>query len=73
MEKFSPSGTTSKFIKIQPLSYSDVLLTPYIQSLAHVEAYIDFSEDENIEDDIMDTVRNSLTNLAIEVKVCILM
>ncbi|KAK3907884.1 tRNA modification GTPase GTPBP3, mitochondrial [Frankliniella fusca] len=40
-----------------------------LQSLAHVEAYIDFSEDENIEDDVMDAVHASVTDLALEVQI----
>ncbi|KAE8743600.1 hypothetical protein FOCC_FOCC010745, partial [Frankliniella occidentalis] len=39
-----------------------------LQSLAHVEAYIDFSEDENIEDGIMHDVKDSITKLAQEVQ-----
>lgn len=35
----------------------------YFQNLAHLEAYIDFSEDENIEDNVMDEVRKNLTQL----------
>jgi tRNA U34 5-carboxymethylaminomethyl modifying GTPase MnmE/TrmE len=31
--------------------------------MAHVEAFIDFSEDENIEDNVMDVVDDELKNL----------
>ncbi|GFG32202.1 hypothetical protein Cfor_04576 [Coptotermes formosanus] len=34
-----------------------------IKSVAHVEAFIDFSEDENIEDNVMAIVKNQLENL----------
>ncbi|KAJ1528095.1 hypothetical protein ONE63_008011 [Megalurothrips usitatus] len=39
-----------------------------LQDLAHVEAYIDFSEDENIEDDVMDRVDESLTKLSNDIQ-----
>ena len=39
------------------------------QSVAHVEAYIDFSEDENIEENIMDVVKNQLENLKNSIQV----
>ena len=32
----------------------------YEQTMASVEAYIDFSEEENIEEDVIDRVRDSL-------------
>ncbi|KDR23956.1 tRNA modification GTPase GTPBP3, mitochondrial, partial [Zootermopsis nevadensis] len=34
-----------------------------IKSVAHVEAFIDFSEDENIEDNVMDVVEDELKDL----------
>ncbi|XP_034249068.1 tRNA modification GTPase GTPBP3, mitochondrial [Thrips palmi] len=42
--------------------------TVLLQNLAHVEAYIDFSEDENIEDDVMANVIDSLRKLSQEVE-----
>ena len=39
------------------------------QSLAHVEAYIDFSEDENIEDNVLEVVENNLKNLRSQIQV----
>ncbi|XP_015522860.2 tRNA modification GTPase GTPBP3, mitochondrial isoform X1 [Neodiprion lecontei] len=39
-----------------------------LQSIAHVEAYIDFSEDDNIEADIMDKCNNVLKVLNQEIK-----
>jgi len=35
----------------------------FLQNMAHVEAFIDFSEDENIEDNVMDVVDDELKNL----------
>ncbi|XP_069673490.1 tRNA modification GTPase GTPBP3, mitochondrial isoform X2 [Periplaneta americana] len=40
-------------------SWREILL----KNMAHVEAFIDFSEDENIEDNIMNVVDNNLRNL----------
>jgi tRNA U34 5-carboxymethylaminomethyl modifying GTPase MnmE/TrmE len=37
--------------------------------VAHVEAFIDFSEDENIEENIMDVVKNQLENLQNSIQV----
>jgi tRNA U34 5-carboxymethylaminomethyl modifying GTPase MnmE/TrmE len=37
--------------------------------VAHVEAYIDFSEDENIEENIMDVVKYQLENLKNSIQV----
>ena len=37
--------------------------------MAHVEAFIDFSEDENIEENIMDVVKNQLENLKNSIQV----
>ncbi|KAJ9589478.1 hypothetical protein L9F63_017295, partial [Diploptera punctata] len=34
-----------------------------IKSMAHVEAYIDFSEDENIEENVLETVEENIKNL----------
>jgi Predicted GTPase len=42
---------------------------PPLQSVAHVEAFIDFSEDENIEEDIMDVMKNQLENLKNSIQV----
>lgn len=39
-----------------------------VRSIAHIEAYIDFSEDENIEDDVLDTVKNELERLTVEIE-----
>jgi tRNA U34 5-carboxymethylaminomethyl modifying GTPase MnmE/TrmE len=39
--------------------------------VAHVEAFIDFSEDENIEDNVMDVVKNQLENLKNGIQVCL--
>lgn len=39
-----------------------------LRNVAHVEAYIDFAEDENIEDDTMDKVYKSLKVLENEIK-----
>ncbi|XP_065209852.1 tRNA modification GTPase GTPBP3, mitochondrial isoform X2 [Planococcus citri] len=39
-----------------------------LQSLAHVEAYIDFSEDENIEENILNVVQNRLEELTISMR-----
>lgn len=33
------------------------------QNVAHLEAYIDFSEDENIEENVMDEVKKNLLRL----------
>lgn len=43
-----------------------------LKCLAHVEAYIDFSEEENIEDNVLEegTIL-ALKNLILEVKFCI--
>lgn len=41
------------------------------QSVAHVEAFIDFSEDENIEDNVMAIVKNQLENLKNSIQVCL--
>jgi tRNA U34 5-carboxymethylaminomethyl modifying GTPase MnmE/TrmE len=43
----------------------------FLQSVAHVEAYIDFSEDENIEDNVMDVVEDKLKNLKNVIQVCL--
>jgi len=37
--------------------------------VAHVEAFIDFSEDENIEENIMDVVKYQLENLKNSIQV----
>lgn len=37
--------------------------------MAHIEAFIDFSEDENIEDNVMDVVEDKLKNLKKVIKV----
>jgi len=37
--------------------------------VAHVEAFIDFSEDENIEENIMDVVKSQLENLQNSIQV----
>lgn len=37
--------------------------------MAHVEAFIDFSEDENIEENIMDVVKYQLENLKNSIQV----
>jgi tRNA U34 5-carboxymethylaminomethyl modifying GTPase MnmE/TrmE len=37
--------------------------------VAHIEAFIDFSEDENIEDNVMDVVEDKLKNLKKVIKV----
>lgn len=42
--------------------YSD-LIKIYFQNLAHVEAYIDFSEDENIEKNVLLGVRKETIKL----------
>jgi tRNA U34 5-carboxymethylaminomethyl modifying GTPase MnmE/TrmE len=42
-----------------------------LQSVAHVEAFIDFSEDENIEDNVMDAVEDKLINLKKVIQVCL--
>jgi tRNA U34 5-carboxymethylaminomethyl modifying GTPase MnmE/TrmE len=39
--------------------------------VAHVEAFIDFSEDENIEDNVMAIVKNQLENLKNSIQVCL--
>jgi tRNA U34 5-carboxymethylaminomethyl modifying GTPase MnmE/TrmE len=39
--------------------------------MAHVEAFIDFSEDENIEENTMDIVKNKLKNLKNVIQVCL--
>ena len=37
-----------------------VCILIYEQTMASVEAYIDFSEEENIEEDVIDRVKDSL-------------
>jgi tRNA modification GTPase len=39
-----------------------------IRNIAHIEAFIDFSEDENIEDNVLDNVQEQLVNLTIEIE-----
>ncbi|XP_064621037.1 tRNA modification GTPase GTPBP3, mitochondrial-like [Lineus longissimus] len=39
-----------------------------LKCTANVEAYIDFSEDQNIEDDVMDNVLNDVTSIQAEVE-----
>lgn len=39
-----------------------------LQSIAHFEAFIDFSEDENIEEDVIQRLQQSVTNLADELQ-----
>lgn len=43
----------------------------FFQCMAHVEAFIDFSEDENIEENTMDVVKNKLNNLKNVIQVCL--
>lgn len=38
-----------------------------VKSIAHIEAYIDFSEDENIEDDVVARVKGTLSSLTSEI------
>jgi tRNA U34 5-carboxymethylaminomethyl modifying GTPase MnmE/TrmE len=38
--------------------------------MAHVEAYIDFSEDDNIEDGVLETALANATSLLKEIQVC---
>jgi len=40
--------------------------------LANVEAYIDFSETDNIEDFVLDNVKVNLEKLAKEIEVCLI-
>lgn len=42
--------------------------TQLIRCIAHIEAYIDFSEDENIEDDVLDTMQSELDKLKREIR-----
>lgn len=42
--------------------------TQLIRSIAHVEAYIDFSEDENIEDDVLQVTQKALVQLEEEIQ-----
>lgn len=39
-----------------------------IRNIAHIEAYIDFSEDENIEDDVLETMQKELVTLGHEIQ-----
>lgn len=42
--------------------------TRLIRCIAHIEAYIDFSEDENIEDDVLSTMQSELNQLHREIR-----
>lgn len=39
-----------------------------IRNIAHIEAFIDFSEDENIEDDVLEVMQKELVQLCNEIK-----
>lgn len=39
-----------------------------VRNIAHIEAFIDFSEDENIEDNVLDNVREQLEKLTVEIE-----
>ena len=39
-----------------------------VRNIAHVEAFIDFSEDENIEDNVLETMQKELESLGHEIK-----
>lgn len=39
-----------------------------LRNIAHIEAYIDFSEDENIEDNVLEVMLKSLTELKTEIQ-----